>query len=374
MILNLKMIRACLSLGQLDRAIALMGDWIQHYVDGLSLLTMIPDNDEFSDDWANWLMQTWAVTKREQITHKWSAAVFTDRLAEAIVSNREAILYDEYELQTRQSGGVWSPYRYGKRIAKGTGAELSFPSALAVAVYDRYRQRAKECAFRLIPANLHAEMAWVPGWDGQNFDYLLIENSLRYQGCYGDLSSLVPDDGLKQLLKWVNISSRELREVLKRDRPEAGIAFDEKCARSRFSVRAHKGRPPLVRVEQLVTILENGYRLAVPVAHAEINLRALYRLDPTKPFRMSTRQGHIHIGLHDFLNGAGYLDAYPGELVVPAEECGFVWAGRYECSIDSVYMLNRSALQVTPMQDSVETGVRNNDTYSQFKPTRLKAA
>ena len=103
--------------------------------------------------------------------------------------------------------------------------------------------------------------------------------------------------------------------------------------------------------KQVIDLIENSYYKAIPVFHCEVNLRVLFECDPTKPMRMSTSTGTVHLGLHEPLNGAGYMDSYIGEVVIPADVTGFAAGLEWENSIDNVYGIRKSLFNTKPVQD-----------------------
>jgi len=174
------------------------------------------------------------------------------------------------------------------------------------------------------------------------------QRSQRYNSNY--IEEVQPGRWLIELLKLGNCSSESLRAYCMAHGAEGRI-FVEHTADLRWKVEADPQRPTVLSPEEVVSIIENGYTWAVPMAHAQINVRALFEHDCTKPMFWSTAQGKVHIGLHDgVLNGAGYMDAYDGYLVVPANATGFAGEARWHWSINKVYGIVKSYFKVTPIE------------------------
>jgi hypothetical protein len=122
----------------------------------------------------------------------------------------------------------------------------------------------------------------------------------------------------------------------------------EKCAAVNFYVERNPNRKPLMNADEVITAIENGYRGALPTVHFEINIRALYELSPLKPIHITSKKGMVHIGFHEFLNGAGYMDQYAGEIVIPAGVTDFAGRNRWSYGINEVYGIYRPAFFAEP--------------------------
>ena len=293
-----------------------------------------PEDYHYSDAWADKLIAGWISLKRVQVESKWDNVRF-----------REALI----DLVIELSGGWEAEFL---EAARQEGMSFDCVSyEVQEQMHQAYIQANRERAFDLIPSSLHGELCWVPGWNGVNLDELMDEfgqRSSRSKSNY--LEDVQPGRWLVELLKLGNCSSEALRGYCK-EQGANGLIFVQETADLRWKVEADPLRPAVLTPEQVVAIIENGYQWAVPMAHAQINVRALFEHDCTKPMFWSTSQGKVHIGLHDgVLNGAGYMDAYDGYLVIPANETGFAGEARWNWSINKVYGIVQSYFKVTPIE------------------------
>lgn len=293
-----------------------------------------PEQYHYSDAWADKLISGWIALKRVQVECKWDNTRF-----------REALI----DLVIELSGGWEVAFL---EAARQDGMSLDCVSyEVQDTMHQAYIQANRDHAFDLIPSNLHGELCWVPGWNGVSLDELMEEfgqRSQRYNSNY--IEEVQPGRWLVGLLKLGNCSSEALRAYCKQ-RGSEGVAFVQHTADLRWRVEADPLRPAVLAPEDVVAIIENGCQWAVPMAHAQINVRALFEHDCTKPMFWSTAQGKIHIGLHDgVLNGAGYMDAYDGYLIIPQNETGFAGEARWHWSINKVYGIVKSYFKVTPIE------------------------
>ena len=293
-----------------------------------------PDDYHYSDEWADKLIAGWASLKRAQVESRWDKVRFRDALIDLVIElsgGWEA----EFLEAARQEGMTFDCVAY----------------EVQEKMHQAYIQANRERAFDLIPSSLHGELCWVPGWNGVSLDELMEafgQRSQRYNSNY--IEEVQPGRWLVELLKLGNCSSESLRAYCMEHGAEGRI-FVEHTADLRWKVEADPMRPAVLSPEEVVSIIENGYTWAVPMAHAQINVRALFEHDCTKPMFWSTAQGKVHIGLHDgVLNGAGYMDAYDGWLVVPANATGFAGEARWHWSINKVYGIVKSYFKVTPIE------------------------
>lgn len=276
----------------------------------------------YSDDWGNHLVDLWIKKKRtcNNMTHEQFLGELQDGIIEA--SN-------------------W-PDAFRQSCAE-VGADPEDEG-----LYQQYVDLHRPEAFGLIPTNLHAEFCWVPEWDGTSLDTLMDEFGLRSQPYNSNyIEDVIPGKWLETFLKLVNQSSDALiaAAVATRD----GQPFAEKCQASSFKVDIDPSLPSLMTPEQVIESIENAHHWAVPMFHCEINVRALFEHDHTKPMRMTSTKGKVHLGLHDpVLNGAGYMDTYPGEVTIPADATGFGGEKRWNWSINKVYGIVRSCFFSKP--------------------------
>jgi hypothetical protein len=61
------------------------------------------------------------------------------------------------------------------------------------------------------------------------------------------------------------------------------------------------------------------------------------------------QRGGTHLGMHDVVNGSGYIDCWSkGPVVVPPMHTGFGWVGRWRYGIDAVYGIVKRPFYCTP--------------------------
>jgi hypothetical protein len=286
-----------------------------------------------SDEWGKRLIAGWINLKRTQVVCGWSAERFREALIDLVI----------------ELDGGWDDAF--AQAAQEEGIDFDCMShEMRSQMFDAYRAANQARAFDLIPGNLHAEFCWVPGWDGVSLDSLMEEfgqRSERYNSNY--LDDVRPGRWLSELLSLGNCSSEALRAHCM-SLGEPGRRFVEATADLRWKVQADASRPAILSPEDVVNIIENGHTWAVPMFHCEINVRALFEFDCTQAMVLtSDKRGEVHLGLHDgVLNGTGYMDTYPGAVVIPAEATGFAGAARWRWSINETYGIVRSVFRSTP--------------------------
>lgn len=209
--------------------------------------------------------------------------------------------------------------------------------------------RLNEAVARGIPSHVRSEFWWVPGWDGESLDdteHVHIKGR-TWNSTY--LDGVLPSEGLRNLLEWVNVSSDEVIGAAMACNPKDGEVFKDTLNEADFHVEKDPSRPSLVDPRGLIDIIENaGYTHCLPTAHAHVEVGALLKLDPRLPIALPLPKGMAHIGLHDTINGAGYMDTYPGTVVIPPLSLGFGWANRGSYGIDKTYGLHRPAFYCRP--------------------------
>lgn len=200
-----------------------------------------------------------------------------------------------------------------------------------------------------IPSHVRAEVWWVPGWDGESLDdteHLHIRGN-RWNSTY--IENVLPSEGLRNFLQWLNISSDEFIAAALVHRPPEGETLKESLNGASFCVDKDHSRPSLITPEQALVMVENaGYIDCLPTVHAHVELGALLKLDPRLPIALPLPKGQMHIGLHNTINGAGYMDTYDGEAIIAPMSLGMGWASRGSYGVDKTYGLYRPALYCTP--------------------------
>lgn len=201
-----------------------------------------------------------------------------------------------------------------------------------------------------VPKALYTGLTWVPGWDGECLDDALERLTLksrRYRSGY--IEDLLPCEGLKNLLASVGQCPTWIMAHVeaKHTRAEA-ILFRQALDGS--DCAPPTSHVPQVTAADLMQIIQNGgSSMALPVVYAEINVRALFELDPRQPIDMSLDNGNGHCrGLHDPVNGSGYTDLFQGPAVMPPLQLGIAEEGRFGYDIHSTYDWVRHALRCTP--------------------------
>jgi len=280
------------------------------------------DDYHYANEWGNKLIELWIDKKRtcNQMTHE----QFQGELRNAIIEASD-----------------W-PAAFRQACAE-VGADPD-DEPLYLEYVDIHRGEV----FNLIPTNLHAEFCWVPDWDGNNLDNLMEQVGLqseRYRDT--DINLIKPGSWLETFLRLVNQSSEAVTAWAIENRD--GQSFADKCKTSSFKVEQDSSKPVLMTPEQVVVTIENAYMWAVPMFHCEINVRALFEHDHTRPMRLTSKNGTVHLGLHDgVLNGSGYMDTYQGEVVIPADATGFAGESRWHWGINKVYGIVKSSFYAKP--------------------------
>jgi hypothetical protein len=285
-------------------------------------------NDDYhhSIEWADKLIGLWIATRKALVCGRIRRGAFRDHLVSGIIELSD-----------------WRTCF--RKAAEEAGADDT-DEGLYAAHVAMHRPRA----FDLIPSNLHGEFCWSPDWDGEDIEEQIYRNGLRsdrYNSNY--INEVRPGPWLRQFLRLVNQSSDAVLTGQATGGKPYIAQFARKCGRARFRVDRDASRPALMTGTQVVAAVENAYVNAIPLVHCEINVRALFDLDPVKPMRLSSRRGEVHVGFHNYVSGAGYMDAYAGEIVIPARARGFIEGTRYRWNINEVYGLVKSCFHTTPV-------------------------
>ena len=201
-----------------------------------------------------------------------------------------------------------------------------------------------------VPKGLFTGFTWVPGWDGESLDAALETltlQSVRYRS--GQLEHLLPCQGMKNLLASVGQHPTLVMNYVRQKYPS------DVAARFADVLEASNCLPqtldePALSAKDLVSIIENGgSTMALPVVYAEVNVRALLALDPRHPIELSLDNGKGHCrGLHDPVNGSGYVDIFKGVAVMPPLSLGFAGEQQLGYDIHATYGWVRSFLRCTP--------------------------
>lgn len=288
-----------------------------------------PDDRYFDESFAQALLNQWIAARKAFAAGGMTVEAYRERIIDGIISAAD-----------------WrGQFRYDWEQAGGDVNDFDFEEA-----YAKYVAENRGDAMRLVSSSLHTEFRWVPESADTDLDTLMETHGLRTQRYHSNyLEDLLPGEWLARFLRLVNVSSAEMIETATANHGAEGAVFVARMLDARLNVDRDSSRPAIMNAAQVIAALENAYTHAIPVVHAEINLRALLELDPSKPFTLSTdKSGHVHIGLHCFVNGAGYMDAYPGVITIPAGETGFSGEDRWSYGIDKTYCLYKPAVKATP--------------------------
>lgn len=230
----------------------------------------------------------------------------------------------------------------------------------------------EEACSRGIPSHVHAEFWWVPGWNGVSLDDTehLHLRCKRWDTSYID--EILPSKGLENFLKWVNVSSDDFILAAKARNPDEGVKLEANLRG--FSVPSDATRPSMLTPADVVNMLENvGYNQCLPTVHAYVEVRELLSLDPRQPIELPLRNNKMHIGWHDTINGAGYMDTYPGTAVIDAMTLGFGWDGRGRYGINETYGLALSGFYCEPRNLARDPSLENGADKQHAVSAKLAA-
>lgn len=286
----------------------------------------------YSAEWGNRLIEIWIENRQAFVKEGLSVEAFRENLCADILSAADI---DDAFLQGCAEAG----------IDDDLGSDR----------YDAYLELHQKDVLNIVPSGLHAELCWIPDWNGGDLDSLIESHGLKSERWGSNyLEEVIPGNWLKVFLEMVNCSSTDLIGAAIAARGSDGRAFAEKCAAANFKVDRDQQRRQLLSPDQVIAAIENAHVNALPMFHFEINVRALLQLDPRQPMRLcTTKREEVHVGFHEGINGAGYMDTYKGEVVVPPTAVGFLGAKRWRWSINETYGLFRPAFYATPVAMSV---------------------
>lgn len=227
---------------------------------------------------------------------------------------------------------------------QASSAVSDMTSLIEGKVLDAWKDEAFQAG---IPSGIRTEFWWVPGWNGDSLDdteHLHLRGK-RYDTTYID--EILPSPGLENFLKWVNVSTDEFIAAATQRNAAEGQALRDNLAG--FSVAKDPARSAMVTPEDVVNMIENvGLNQCLPTVHAYVEVSELLKLDPREPIALPLKNGQMHLGWHDTINGAGYMDTYPGTAVIDAMTLGFGGQKRGRYGIDETYGLALSAFYCTP--------------------------
>ena len=286
---------------------------------------------------------------------EWTAAGFQGMTPRqiAIAAVLDDVAHDadghgEHEIRERQFDGVAAGDFIRKTCIDVFGIA---GESVADATVDNLPSQVQEIQYaeamaRGIPHGVHTEFCWVPSWDGDSLDELLDDFTIPTSGIHRGIEDVIPSKGLANLLKWANLSTYHLIDAAKGRNERQGEKLSERL--KGFEVNKDYSRPQMLSAEELIDIIENSTCNSVPVVHCEVDVDALLKLDPRQAFALPLRGGRMHVGLHDFMDGAGHMDCYFGTPVVPSMALGFAWPGRWRYGINTVYGIVKHPFNCRP--------------------------
>lgn len=281
----------------------------------------------YSTEWGNRLVDIWIAARKSSVAEGGLTA---------------EVFRKELQLQILKAMEIEDAFVDGCR-------EIGINADMDSKLFYDYEQYQIENAFNLIPSNLHAELCWVPEWDGVSIDTMLEVVGMKSEKWRSSfIEDVIPDKWLEIFLNLVNCSSVDLVAKAIELNSETGHAFAEKVAKANFKVVKDQNRIQILTPEQVLSAIENAYGFSVPMCHWEVNLKALFAFDPNKPMRMQTVKGEVHVGFHQVISGAGYMDTYAGDVIVPADATGFGGANRWSYGINKTYGIVKSHFYTTP--------------------------
>lgn len=204
-----------------------------------------------------------------------------------------------------------------------------------------------------VPGHTYTGLAYVPGWDGVSLDTALDTLSLTIQSRQVMPSCAVRcDEAFLNLLRWAGVTTQQFLEAA---RETHGAQADGLAAELGAVMSIDAQTPCRVSAKDLVSIIDNGMcSNPLPFVYADVQLRALLDLDPRFPFSLSLANGKgFAAGLVDFVNGAGYLDTWPGQFEVPALATGFISDARYRYCVAKTFDIVRSYHRCVPAQQQL---------------------
>lgn len=272
---------------------------------------------------------------------------FQDRIASEHQHN--PAVHRQQFLDTKY--GSRSVRRLVHHLAKHSEVPLTIPEICEEALQIAFELWVEEAVEKMVPHGYYAELCFVPNWDGRSIDDMIDECALRSKHWrLRSLGELLPTEQMAKLLRFLNISKKEFIQALANvDSPGA-----KALRRDWAQFKASKARRlnSTIAASSLVRIInEAGTHTPVLMCHGQVDIGALLAWDPRTPMRWRLDRHHepkVHIGMHDVINGGGYLDVFDGEVVIPAWATGFGWKGRWAYSINDVYGIYTPAVRVTP--------------------------
>lgn len=140
------------------------------------------------------------------------------------------------------------------------------------------------------------------------------------------------------------------------------LSYGNRAAEMAEVIRSCKDvdRPPAVSLETLETILDNATYGGVATWYGRVNVREIMRGEFESSFIADGGQ----IGVHDFINGSGYLDSVENDVLIDMRDGKLVGDGRFKYNPEEVYGFTHRALNCNTRGAKVSDWVRyTEDTW-----------
>lgn len=213
-------------------------------------------------------------------------------------------------------------------------------------------------ALEAIPSHAVVEMSYVPGWDGESPDEAVEQLGLSFTGPWCSVGTLNCGPQLDNLLRFANVSLPDFLAAVKLNRASEYEQFASRVQsylRHASPPAADRSRAQLMSAEDLITVVENSCRSAIPNVSFQVRLKALIGCDPARDLVLESPTKAFHIGCHDgFVSGAGFMDAVKptGPVVLDLQSGALISEQRWSYSLARVYGHVKSAFRVTLHQES----------------------
>lgn len=247
--------------------------------------------------------------------------------------------------------------------------------ALKDRLFDAMREGDTSTFEGSIPSHVRVETGFIPDYNALGVDDMHMSH---WDVCFS-AETAIPDSNLMRFLKFMNVAPSEFIETCRtrgfdpskpsrgegmsdyrwkqaeesaqwwraildaeagRDEEISKLLIQDEHAMAEWNstvelVRTGKDydRPTLVPMDDIFTMMTEASYGGVPVWAAKLPLRELLAGKFDKPF---TATGGV-VGIHDFINGSGYLDVLRGEIRIDPATGGYRHSTAGRWSIDDVY-------------------------------------
>jgi hypothetical protein len=174
-------------------------------------------------------------------------------------------------------------------------------------------------------------IGYVPGLEGGYVEDIMVQSA----GISSDPISIIPDRKFENLLKFLNMSSKDYKDMVRRrydvDLESASDLTEGNDVRSymaeeiaaqwrNLSVDSDASRAWTLDETEILTVLENATYGGVPIIAIRVPLKELLKTDLDQPIEISgvsdRKEFGGMIGVHDFVNGSGYVDNFKGKTFI----------------------------------------------------------